>query len=64
LKITKFITGVGGVAINENRWKLSNPTNNTIEKKTYQFDGFIYQGRVSKCDAYLKATINLDRVDT
>jgi hypothetical protein len=43
LKITKFITGVGGVAINENRWKLSNPTNNTIEKKTYQFDGFIYQ---------------------
>ncbi|MBC5841416.1 MAG: glycosyltransferase [Flavobacteriaceae bacterium] len=57
----RSITGVGGVAINENRWKLSKPNKQYNRKKTYQFDGFIYEeGLRNVMRNYLKLQSDLD----
>lgn len=37
------ITGIGGIAINENKWQKANPETNYNPKKTYFFEGYIYQ---------------------
>lgn len=54
------ITGVGGVAINENRWKPALENKKYNQRKYYLFDGFVYkEGQRNVLRNYLALQSNL-----
>ncbi len=54
------ITGVGGVAINENNWKPIEPNKKYNYKKYYSFDGYVYkEGQRNVVRNYLGLQSNL-----
>jgi GT2 family glycosyltransferase len=42
-KNDSLVTGVGGVAINENLWEIEEHNKKYNSKKTYQFEGYVYK---------------------
>ncbi|MEZ7497256.1 glycosyltransferase [Flavobacterium sp. Arc3] len=42
-KNDSLVTGVGGVAINENLWEIEEPNKKYNSKKIYQFKGYVYK---------------------
>jgi GT2 family glycosyltransferase len=54
------VSGVGGVSINENNWKLITPNINYNPHRYYQFDGFVYkEGQRNVVRNYLGLQSNL-----
>jgi len=54
------VSGVGGVAINENGWSLADPNAKYDSRRYYQFDGFVYkEGQRNVVRNYLGLQSNL-----
>lgn len=60
-KVNPFVSGVGGVAINENSWTLAEPNKKYDSRRYCQWEGFVYkEGQRNVVRNYLGLQSNLE----